>query len=183
MELDTSTLLSFTSAAAQVWAALMVFQVLLARDTKTQATHELRELWIRSHQYWAPLIEKLLEEKSHLDENLLHRVDTDVDAFVEFMKHVKSDQLAKVLGSKTMEAKLLPLAISVERISTVKPNLIEASYLGLTGISLNLIILGFVEILGHNHIMTDSILAVVVMANAICLLRFTFQIHKTFRYS
>lgn len=96
-------LLYSTSAAAQVWAALLVFQVLLVRDQKAAILSEEDQLWESAKYRWGGLIQKLRDknpgclgtqlESCGLTDEIVHRVETDRKCFKKLMKETFEKQI------------------------------------------------------------------------------------------
>lgn len=162
-----------TSTAAQVWAALMIFEVIVMRDLDSRRDVALNDQWKLAKHYWGPLIKNLLDPNGRtlvkrlpefgLDRNTLHQADTDKGIFLNFFKAIKKHDLIQLdgksvhfqdrnetLSPQNWKAKLDPVASEVEKLESLQTQPANAFFWGCISIALNLAIMGLVGLYGSS---------------------------------
>lgn len=157
--------LYMTSTAAQVWAAIMVFEVVVLRDVLSRNDAELGELWNKAREYWQPLIHHLKDRNAPtlftrlgefgLDEQTLLGADTDKACFTKFIKAIKEHRLVILdnkaatfrdrgenLSPANWQAKFDPIAVRVAKLEAVTAQPAHAFAWGCLAIVLNLLAMG-----------------------------------------
>lgn len=189
-------LLYSTSAGAQVWAALLVFQVLLVRDQKATIGREIDDLWNQARHWWKGLIQALRNDGSPnlgsrleefgLDKTTVDRAETDRDCFKKLMRVVHAKQiilkndihtvtLNRTLTPDTFQSTMDPIS---ERLLVLEMNELNprtAFFTGMTAIIINMGILlaldPFLNLISHGALIT-----VIAILNGILLFFFSRQI-------
>lgn len=153
--------LSFSSAAAQVWSALMVFHILLVRDQLAHKDRQLDALWAECKVWWRDLLGMLLNpnpgslnehiREFGLTEEVLLRADTDRNAFKAVILAIKNHKIpmhhrcgAATIGKESVakaawQGKFDPIAEQVEQIEARRPKPHFPFFVGIAGVASNLI--------------------------------------------
>lgn len=159
-----SAIYYLSSTAAQVWVSLMIFQILVLRDSTALVMAEIDSLWALARIYLSPHLRNLkdsngktLKNRLHefgLSEELLVKADTDRVAFKKVIAAIKEYQLVlmdeksvtfrernETLSSTEWQFKLDAIADQLKRLDVNLgfPNLVHV--IGLTAIAGNLVVI------------------------------------------
>lgn len=156
--------LYLTSTAAQVWAAFMIFEVVVMREALNRRESHISDLRDRVRIYMDLLIWYLIrpgQGQNHLAElekygitrdNIL-RAEMDKKLFIQLMKALKAERTVMragqthdfrpmggaFLSSEAWQAKFDPIATSLEEVETKGPNVSFVFILGCIAILINLL--------------------------------------------
>lgn len=195
-----NVLLYSTSAAAQVWAALLVFQVLLVRDQKASIDREIDDLWKQARYWWKGLIQSLRNDNLPnlgdrlgdfgLDKETVDRAETDRKCFKKIMKEtharkiilnneIQTVTLNRALTPDTFQGTMDPIAERLIAIEKIEHNPRIAFLTGLTAIVLNMTLLlslgPLLKITSH-----ETLVGTISLINFVAISFFGFQTWKSF---
>jgi len=193
---QNNILLYSTSAAAQVWAALLVFQVLLVRDQKSAISKEVDELWKQARYWWKGLIQALRDDnlpnlghllgKFGLDKATVDRAETDRTSFKKLMKEVHKHQiilkhdlstvtLNRVLSPDVFQGTMDPIAERLAEIDEINLSPKLGFVTGMLAIIINMgALLTLESLLSRNS--AEEIILLIGTLNGILALFFGIQI-------
>lgn len=197
-DLGQNILLYSTSAAAQVWAAVLVFQVLLARDQSARIASEIDNIWDNARYWWKGLIQNLRGnngrdlgtrlESIGLDERTVMRAETDVESFKKILRATKAQRLiqnnninttaemsTRVLSGDTFQETMDALAERLEQAEKKVPHPRLAFSIGVAGAGLNMAMLLTLRY-GLSILGDSCLIGVVAAVNLLCLGTFAWQI-------
>lgn len=197
-----NVLLYSTSTAAQVWAAILVFHILLVRDQKAAVLRETDELWAQARHWWGTLIQSLHNvnvpnlganlAQTGLDRPTIDRAETDRTCFKKLMNEVHERRLVQTanitthFGSRQVNAASLQTILDViaERLKKLEKIELEpkvALVIGISAIVLNLAILMALGFL-IEHLSKESLVGLTAAVNVIGIGVFSFQTWKSFGF-
>lgn len=102
-------ILFFSSSTAQVWAAFLIFYVLLLRDVEQERRSKIKELWSSGRELWQGLLDDLQDPKEDLfrkhpewglDPETVSKADSDINAFRKVVKAIEDHGVIMILENE-----------------------------------------------------------------------------------
>ncbi|MDR3605878.1 MAG: hypothetical protein P4M08_00695 [Oligoflexia bacterium] len=110
--------LSFASTAAGVWAAFLIFLVVLLHDMSTEKRRRTKEIWSEARILWQEFskstgADRTLLSQKHpewgIDALSVNRAETDVKTFQKLLQTLSKHHVIRSLGKAQLDSPLIQL--------------------------------------------------------------------------